>query len=499
MTMLEPALNRSYVVDIVVLCDLVKLVRRAIERRDGSELREFIESREEAYGRLRDAKPVRLEPEKLVTALADIGALERSVIAREPKSRELLQAARMIGTHERDVCKRAFERLGPRAARLRRLVELQAPETILTNEVSMVSEALGALDHFDFSARWRADSEPLVWGDEELVRFALSRCYVPECEDDEMGLGVGRPFVRNRELFPRPNEPELIPGWERFCGSMPYISPPRAVMGASLSETTLCAIAFRQFAEQDLTASPREKERFLWFLGNHIRCLNYAAQHGHAVVEWVEPHEEDESLFVMSNFGPSSWALPGAPRRGDARLEILSRHLGSVQHGQDVPVEASNAVPLGFPSFLEPPRPPARAEPRTDDGETLVFIGQILFMAVVFCLLWFAHLPPAALARVSALRRSVLVATVGEAEVRRHEIARDAAYADALRWQAFHRMQRGDYEIARDKLDQAAALDPEGERTGRIRQARSTIDRFARPREETGAETFRLQGTDRVP
>jgi hypothetical protein len=360
--MLKPALNHSYVVDVVVLRDLQRVVVRAIARRDGSELREFVMSRRAAYGSLIDAETIRLEPKQLVTALSDIGVLERSTIAARPEARDLLAAARTTDTHSRDVCRSAFERLVPRAERLRRFMHLKAPDFLIMSEVKLVSQALGALDRFDFTMRSSADSEPPTLDDEDLVEAALACSYVAD-SDRSVGLGVARPFLRAPELFPRPSDIELIPGWERFCGSVPYISPPRLVWGAGIAATARRVIAFRQFVEQDLTVDGREKEEFLRDLGQYIAWLNFATRNRHAVVEWVHPRREDEWRFVMSSSAPRSWALPGAPHRGDVRVEILSGRRDSAPQARDVADASTDVVPLGFPSFLEPPPPQSRPTP----------------------------------------------------------------------------------------------------------------------------------------
>jgi hypothetical protein len=318
--MRNTATNHSYVVDIVVLRELLALVSRSITRQDGSELREFIASRRQAYAHLSDAEPTRLEPDKLVTALADIARLEHSPFAWRPEARALLEAARMTSTRPRDVCRKAFERLVHGTWRLRKFIEFGGPDIILMDEVGIVSRALAALDHFDLSARRATDGVPgldELLADEDLIPAALASSYVADCEGSAMGLLVTVPFVQGPELFPRPTDPGRIPGWKRFLGSGRYISPPRVALGADIARAARRAIAFRQWVEQDLQLGRRERKMLLWGLEEHISWLNFAARNRHAVVEWVVPDASEGSELALSS--------------------------------------SLRALPTEFPAFLEPP------------------------------------------------------------------------------------------------------------------------------------------------
>ena len=486
MSLVDLANNRSYVVDVVVLRDLRALVGRAIARRDGSELREFIASRRAAYMHLRDSKPTRLEPKKLVTALADIGALDRTVLARQPEARALLDAARTTPTHAREVSRDAMERLVSAAERLRTFIQLKAPHFITMTEVRIISNALGAIDTFDFTVRSSANYEPKVLGDEELVEAALACSYVADAEDSCMGIYVGRPFVRAPELFPRPTDPERMAGWERFCGSVPYISPPRVVYGADIAATSARVVAFSQFVQQDLTLGKREKENALWFIGNHNAWLHYAARNNHAVVEWVRPYDEDAWRFVTSSCAPRAWALPGVPSCGDARLEILAKHLDPRHRAHGDTAGSPDDLPLGFPAFLEPPprhpEPTPAPAPWHASERTLLVLEVAAFLGLILFFVSFASVLSSdrGMLFVMRLRHDIVARLDCPSEHPAELRALDRAYARALVADAYWQLERGDEEGARARFAEARRYDPETVETSReVRQAGVTRSSLA--------------------
>jgi hypothetical protein len=435
-----PAHNCTCIIDLAVLVKLMVVVARAIAQQDAAELRELIASRRAALADLVDAEPIRLDPPKLVTACADLAAVSRSKIAGTPEVRDLLEAARMMSTRERDVSRRAFESLLAWAARLRRLVELGAPDTILSSEVGLVSKALAAVDHFDFGRRSASVRDyPEIWKDEALIPAALAACCVPDARARDLGLCVGRSFVRGSELFPRPTDPASIPGWERFCGSGDYLSPPRLALGANISIAARRVIAFREWVEQDLTIERREKEMTLWGLESHLAGLNFAGRNGHAVVEWTRS-DDDEGEF------------PEAPR--------------------------STAWPQDFPWFLEPaPAPPTtsrakgglRSRPGYARFRALMLFASFAFLAFSILTVHSRQtgfpINDPAFFRIWSLRAA-------KAE---HE-ARNLDFARRLRADGMERLARGEYENALVRLEQAFRYDPETDITSpEIQRARHEI------------------------
>jgi hypothetical protein len=278
----------AYIVDRVVLRELEALVARAIGLGDGSLLRDFLQSRRDAYGRLHDIESTPLEPPALINALAQIGSIERYA-DNHPEARQLLQAARMTSTRPRDVAKGALASLVKRAQRLQRLVQLAAPAPILMREVAMVADALGALDSFDFSVREtrRSDEEPEADG--SLVYECLREIHAADTESIGAALWCGRVFVEGPELFPRPTVLADLARWERFCGSLPRETPPRAATGQELVAVARRVATYRRDVEQDPDLTPKDRDRALTALDYYADGLTLAGQQGHAVIEWLLP------------------------------------------------------------------------------------------------------------------------------------------------------------------------------------------------------------------
>jgi len=290
-------IHRALIVDPVVLRELEGLLAVALSTGDGTALRDFERSRRAAYARLRDARQTWLDPAVLVKALADIGALARSPLRKTPKGERLLALSRTFATRARYVGKDAYQCLPTRAARLRKLINLQAPDTFLENEVRMVLDALDALDQFDFAVRSMGDGVGRLH-DHELADACLCRTYVAGTEP--IGTGdtrLSRRFVEGPEVFPRPTGLHDLASWMRFCGSLAG-KPPRIAVGYEIVETVRrIESSWRQVAE-DPARTAEERTQIGKALIRYAKGLNRARMEGNAVVEWLVYDEDAEEYLA---------------------------------------------------------------------------------------------------------------------------------------------------------------------------------------------------------
>jgi hypothetical protein len=288
--------HHAWIVDLVVLRELQALVGRAVATQNGDLLRDFVSSRGAAYARLRDAAATMLDEAVMTSALHDIGGLQGSTVREDPEATRLLELARRVSTRPRYVSKEAYTHLPKRAARLKRLIELNAPANIILGDAKLIFGTLESLDRFDYVVRGREDrtAEPLA--DDVLAEACLGKTYVADTHF--IGLRdspVARAFAFvGQEVFPRPTEPGELVRWSRFCGSFAAKWPPRFVGELGLAYTMKGIFDFRETVKKMRELSAKQRKNGDEALIDYAWSLKTAHENGHAVVEWLQPIEDEE-------------------------------------------------------------------------------------------------------------------------------------------------------------------------------------------------------------
>ncbi len=83
-------------------------------------------------------------------------------------------------------------------------------------------------------------------------------------------------------------------GWERFCGSRPYVSRPRVARGSEIVTAARQVAAWRAQVDKEVRMDPNNRRRRVQGLENYLYWLNFAAKNGHPVVKWVLPPDGDD-------------------------------------------------------------------------------------------------------------------------------------------------------------------------------------------------------------
>ncbi len=290
--------HQALLVDLVVLRELRALVARAVATEDGTELREFEVSRAAAYARLKDADATLLDANVMTTALAHIATVARCAVRDEPECKRLLEVARTVSTRPRYVSKEAYARLVERAARLGRLIELNAPSTIVEGDVRLVLTAIESLDRLDYHIRRHEERDRRPTEDVFLAEACLKMTYLANTRPigmRDLGGAKSLAFV-GEEAFPRPAGSKQLASWSRFCGSFSPDAPPRVVAGLGLAYTMKAAMMFKEEVLPTRELSTKKRERTGKALIDYAWELKSAHENGRAVVEWthVLDDEDDE-------------------------------------------------------------------------------------------------------------------------------------------------------------------------------------------------------------
>lgn len=294
--------------------ELTARAGEAVATRDAAPLEGFVDAHR-ARQRLVDGYRVPLDRASIATARGNLTRLARRP---PPEVRALVEATAATALPEGPVAKTAQDALIARLSRLERLVEIDAPGTIVSAEVEYARAALDALAPGDLGARLAAAGLDGSW-EGNLVERALALCAIPG-RDGEVGLTehfVGWDgFVGGAHLVPMPqanDDPsdELLgrclerfgeytvdhghelhrEDWQRFASSFGYYLPPVWGAGDALRDAALevarAAAELDGASEDDDEGGeplPPETRRALDL---YRAELLRAASAGHAVVEWV--------------------------------------------------------------------------------------------------------------------------------------------------------------------------------------------------------------------
>ena len=282
--------HMAVIVDASRLHTLQALVADALATDDDSALHDFERSQRRARVRRADAELARLDPQALLTALAQIASVASSSIAESTPGVRLLEAARKTPTHARDVAKNALEKLTARAARLEKLVVLGAPPPILENEAGPVLTALEALDQFDFTTRGSPGEESDPEGQTVSPRPHLVReCLHAIAVDGAQPMSLwearrARCYVEGPAVFSRPTALESLAAYEALVGSFHPGGQPRLAEGPELA-STLRRVRDARGGSDAGAGEPggNAQEAF----ARYAEGQAFAIEHEHAVVEWI--------------------------------------------------------------------------------------------------------------------------------------------------------------------------------------------------------------------
>jgi hypothetical protein len=288
--------HSAFIVDLVVLRELQTLVARAMATQDAAELHEFETSRAAAYTRLKDAHATMLDADVMTTALAHIATLTRSPLRDDPEAKRLLELARTVSTRPRYVSKQAYAPLPERAARLKSLIELNAPPNIMQGDVRLILRCLTSLDRFDYLARLQEGRGREPTEDASLAEVCLGLTYVADTKPIGMrDLGAKKSFAFvGEEVFPKPAGGEALASWSRFCGSFSPDSSPRVVAELGVAYTMKAVMMFKDEGLAKCGLSARKRKRTEEALIDYAWALKTAHENGQAVVEWTHPLDDED-------------------------------------------------------------------------------------------------------------------------------------------------------------------------------------------------------------
>lgn len=301
-----------------LVVELGAAAEAAVAEQNPGTLRSFL-ARYGARHRLVDGFRVPLDRTEIERARRAVEQTEQS--AQRPELVLLLADLHEISLTE--VSKTAQDALLGRLERIVRLLEIGAPEEVITMDVAWARIATGALASDDVSARLEqaqrnAEAEYGYDDEGELLWSALQLCLVPG-RDHDVGIGLvptGDAFLYT-ELVERPSigladdppaalfercitrfgayQAELAwelfgEDWRRFVGRWDYSAPSWAA-GAELVEVAarVRGAASSTHAEQDDDSSdPRLEDEQRRAFHAYADVLLAAHDAGYAVVEWVD-------------------------------------------------------------------------------------------------------------------------------------------------------------------------------------------------------------------